>query len=276
MAGYNKTDTAKLLGISKREFENRAKAAGFDSTEGYYNSLGKSSGTSAGVPSVAGVPDNKAQEEDFLKRFRETVTGQPSVSDIYSRLSNEAGLSDARKLATGLTQQALTTEGRLSQLPEQIAGETRGFDVNAAQRGRIEEARSGDISRTLNQQALAAQRAGVSAESIAGDVGTRLGLAVDEQNKLLKPFEVEANMISERAARELTGYTANLQSETSRLIAKLDNQGNLDQIEAQRLISLAKSEQDFEKQKELIKLQSTEDIRLKNAGNNSGGGGDGW
>ena len=45
---YNKTDAAAILGISKSEFEARAKAAGFSDTESYFNSIG---GTGAGVSS---------------------------------------------------------------------------------------------------------------------------------------------------------------------------------------------------------------------------------
>lgn len=37
---YSKTDAAKSLNISKDEFVKRAKAAGFDDTESYYNSIG--------------------------------------------------------------------------------------------------------------------------------------------------------------------------------------------------------------------------------------------
>lgn len=41
--GYNKTDAAKSLNISKEELEKRAKAAGFSDTESYYNSIGGAS-----------------------------------------------------------------------------------------------------------------------------------------------------------------------------------------------------------------------------------------
>jgi hypothetical protein len=42
--GYSKSAFAKELGISKKELENRAKNAGFSTTEDYYNAIGGAAG----------------------------------------------------------------------------------------------------------------------------------------------------------------------------------------------------------------------------------------
>ena len=213
-------------------------------------------GLSSAVPGSM-FKQQEARESDFLSRFRTTLGQQTPIGDIYTRLSTEAGLPEARKLTGGLTQSALDVQGRLAGLPERIAGETRGFDVNATQLARIQETRAQPVAKQLSETALAAERAGVSERALAGDVSTRLGLEVSEQQKQLQPFQVEASMISDRAARELTGYTTQLQAQTGQLIAKLLQQGTLDQIEARRLVDLASQEDSFQKQKQLLAYQKS-------------------
>ena len=101
---YNKTDAAKSLGISKKEFENRAKSAGFDNTEAYYNFIG---GASAPIieqiteqiialdrqlDSLGPLGLTDAEKENFLSKAIEQV--QP----FYDRKTQEieAGISEGR------------------------------------------------------------------------------------------------------------------------------------------------------------------------------------
>ena len=228
----------------------------------YNNALSQ---TSAGMANM-----QKNQEDDFLTRFRGFIGGLPSTQDIYARLRGETGLGEAQNLATGLTQQALTTEGTLQKLPEQITSETRGYDVNAAQKAKIEEARRRALSGQLTEEARAAERAGVRAGQLAGDVSTTLGFELSDIQRQLAPFEAEAKLLSERLAREVTMYTANLEAETDRLIEKLKNEGQLSQIEANRLALLSTQEDDYERQKNLYLFQQ------QNKAPGSGSTDDGW
>lgn len=199
-----------------------------------------------GTPTGLTLFEQQAKtEEDFLNRYNKAIADQPTTSDIYNRLSQEYGLDEARANTSGLTQTALGLENTLSTLPSRIEGETRGFDVNANQLSRIQEERAKPLTDQLNQAAAAANRASLTEQGIAGNVATQLGLETADLAKQLQPFDVEAQMISDRAARELTGYTAQLQNETNQLIAKLNTQGQLDQIEAQRLADLAIQEDKY-------------------------------
>jgi len=242
-----------------RKYKEGQKSGKWIDLPDYIAKGGSSSAVPGGSTAIPGglFKEQEARESDFLSRLRTTLGQQTPVRDIYTRLSTEAGLPEARKLTGGLTQSALDIQGRLAGLPERVAGETRGFDVNAAQLAKIKEARAQPIAKQLSETALAAEQAGASERALAGDVSTRLGLEVSEQEKLLMPFGVEASIISDQGARKVTGYTTQLQAEASQLITKLQQQGALDQIEARRLVDLASQEDQFQKQKQLFAYQKS-------------------
>jgi acyl carrier protein len=72
---YSKSNFADLLGISKKELENRAKDAGFDSTQAYYESGQWQSQPSAQTTTPTYMDDNAFSS--FLDTVRNAFTVQP-------------------------------------------------------------------------------------------------------------------------------------------------------------------------------------------------------
>jgi len=244
---YSKGAFAESLGISRGELENRAKSAGFGTTEDYYNSgQWKGGGTSSmGDP----YADAEKKYNAFWNEYGTAVANQPSISDIYTRRAGELGYQPALNLATGLTQTALGTQGRLSNLPSQIQAETRGFDVNAAQRAKIEEGRQAEMSKQLTDEARAAEAAQIAAQNIGGQVTNLLGYDVAEQAKQLKPLELKGTMLSDLIAQQLTGYRADKKNELDLLINKVNNDQEMSMAEFKRLADLAYLEKNYELKK---------------------------
>jgi len=281
---YNKTDAARELGISKKELENRAKAAGYDNTEQYYWSLGNfaagSSGEYNNLGSLSGVQQSnliaqqKAQEEDFLKRYSTAIGQQPTMADIYGRLSTQYGLPEQQNLSTGLTQNALDIEGRLQTLPERIGTETRGYDVNATQRARIEEQRGGEMAGDLAQMARAAERAGTRTAQLQGDIGTQMQLELAQQTKQLQPFTVEGELLGSRFAREVTMYTTDKEAQLNVYLQQLANNQAMTAAETAQMYALAQKEDEYEKAKSLFAFQLAEKDKYKTS--NLGTLDDGW
>jgi len=237
-------------GEAYNKYKEGQKAGKWADLPDYISKGGSQSGSTGSTSSATGsslLDQQSAREEDFLKRYRETLAGQTSLSDIYSRLSTEAGLPELQKGAFQ-AQQAVT------QVPETEATLSKQFGISAP---RLQKRISEQLS-TLQPQAL---RAAELAQFASQDVSQRLGLEAAEQERALKPFEVEAAQISERAAREMTGYSIERQGELDQLLTKLNQQGSLDYLEAQRVASLASSELEFDRQRELISFETDEAIR---------------
>lgn len=211
-----------------------------------------------GTGAVAGLPapaqplaaGQETREEDFLKRLRETMGAQPSLTDISTRLETELGLPGQREVSVGLRSAVVDLEQSLSGMPGRVAGETRGFDVTAAQLARIQEARGEPVREDLIETARAAEKAGIRLGAGETELGRRLGLEAAGLERELQPFATEAGMMSDRAAREITLYSTERQAELSELLQKLQTQGQLSVVEAQSLNKLALQEDEYQKVKE--------------------------
>lgn len=202
----------------------------------------------------------KAQEDEFLNRYREVVSGQEGIPAMAERIGGELGLSSLRQSAFNLNQ-------TLENIPTVQTQATTGYDVNENQRQRMIAAEQAKI-------APLAQKATSQQQFAEGQLGERLGYETQQQLKDLQPLQMEASMISDRLARETTGYTTDKQSELEIYLRKLDQGFQLSQAEKQRANELADQENNFEQQKELLTFQTNEDIRkgkeLKTLGD------DGW
>lgn len=260
MSSYSKGAFASQLGISRSELENRAKAAGYGTTEEYYNS-GKWDTAQSDL-----MAKQNATQQEFLNRYNTKTGGFTPLADIATRLQTEYGYQPAQELATGLTKTALGTQGMMANLPQQIQAETRGYDVNAAQRGRLQEARGSELSGRLTNEARAAESANVTAQNIANQVAQGVGYAGEERTFQMQPLQMEAAMIGDAFARQVTMYTTNLQNETTKLIAKWQQEGALKSEEAGRLATLAQQEQAYENAKKLYAYQKETDQRFKTGG----------
>jgi len=149
--------------------------------------------------------------QDFLGQARERL-GLPGLEQAQQSAGN---------VVRGL-------QGQIEELPGQVKGETRGFDVNAAQLAAIQRQKQTPLVTQLSQAGR-----GLEATTQA------LGLA------------------SDRLAREQTGFTSALQADLDVLLTKMQQQGQLDFLEQQKLVSLALAESGFEQQKKLISFQES-------------------
>ncbi len=220
---------------------------GSDWTPEAASSGGGSTGSSADL-----IAKQTAAENDFLTRFRAAIGGQESTQAMADRISTELGLPGLRKNAFAVNQQ-------LSDVPDVQSAATRGFDVNENQRQRIIAAKQGEL-------APSAVKLNTPQQFAEGQLGERLGYGLQEQTKALIPFQTEASMLSDRAAREITGYTNDKQNELTLLLDKLSSQRALTAAETARAQQLADDEADFQRQKDLLTFQ-------KSLSGGSGGGG---
>ena len=197
----------------------------------------KASGDRGGGGGAAALEaGSRARESEFLGRFKGALAAQPSISDIFKRLSEEAGLG-------GLRERAQQLGGRFRDITSEVAGTAKRFGLSASQQRQRIAGRQEKLQPAL-QQALSAQQFGERG------VLEGVGFAQADLEKQLRPFQTEREFITEGATRALTGFTVERQAEATELIQKLKNQGSLSDIEAQKLADLSVQEDLFTRQRD--------------------------
>lgn len=183
----------------------------------------------------------KASEDEFLTRFRGALAGQEALPAMAARLGNELGVPALRENAFGLQQS-------LKAIPRVQTAATRGFDVNENQRQRI-------IAQKQSELAPAAQEATAQQQFAESQLAQQLGFAQQEQQKQLMPFQTEASMLSDRVAREITGYQQSQQGELNALLQQMSLGAQLSQAEMARATALAQQENQYKLQQQQLEAQ---------------------
>lgn len=217
---------------------------------------GSTGGSDVGsfAPSVSRSSFNQGQadlQSDFLNRYKTTIGGLETPSALAARLGGELGLPALNKSAFGLNQ-------TLADIPSVQTTATRGFDVNANQLSRIIAAKQGEI-------APLAQRATAEAQFAQNELGTQMGYAQQDQDRQLMPYQVEGQQLSDRLAREATGYNTDMQNELDLYLNRLARGEELSDQERARAEKLADNETAFEQQKKLSTFNTDEAIRQSKA-----------
>ena len=202
----------------------------------------------------------KGQEQDFLNRFTGAIGGLEGLDVMRERLSKDLNIAPTREAFTGLTQAVGNLQNTLATLPQRVEGETRGFDVNQAQLGKIQEQRAMPLQQNLGQLANAMGTTGTVLNTLEGELGNRLQVASQQQERSLIPFQAEASMLSDRLAREVTGFNADREAELGLLLNKIEFGQNLTLEEIKQANALAVAEQSFLNERENLSYKSDLDF----------------
>jgi hypothetical protein len=185
----------------------------------------------------------QTEEKGLFDRYRDTITSQESLPAMNQRLGSELGLP-------GLRQNAFQLNETLRNVPQVQSQATRGFDVNANQLQRIISSQQGKIAPLAQEATRASQFA-------EGELGERMRLSQAEQARQLQPFEMERDLLATRLAREMTAFSQQKEQELTVLLTKFNRDNYLSDREWQRANELADAESEFDKQKQLIRLQKS-------------------
>lgn len=197
----------------------------------------------------------KAEEQAFLGRFRETVGGFEPLSALRGRLASELGLPEAREAQTGLNQAVIGLQGTIANLPEQLEERARGTFATQAQIQSLQQARTDPLSRQLIELARTGAIRGEQLGELETQLGTRLSDVVAEQRQQLAPLELEADFLSERLAREASAYSQQRQEQFELMLNQIQAGQRLTESQVNVLANLAIQEQEFLDQKELIRFE---------------------
>lgn len=153
------------------------------------------------------ISSQKAENQDYLGRYRNALAGQESTSAAAGRISGEIGLDKARGATTALNTQ-------INNLPGVLKTASAGKDINANQLQRLTAARIAPIQATYaNASALQGR--------LESELGTRLGYQTTDNNRALLPFQTEQSLLQSSQGNETGLFTAANQAELSAIQAKI-------------------------------------------------------
>ena len=191
----------------------------------------------------------KAEEEGLFKNYENLRKSQEALPTLYNRLQNEAGIPQLGEQAQAFKNEIYSTKDKLDRLGEDIIARTTGYNVSDAQRRRLQTAEADPLQTNLGRLGTGLAPIADMLSSAQRGVETQLSLGVQQQDRELEPVKLRIDKISDRFAREITGFTADRELGLTTLLDKVQRQRELSDQEWALAQKLAQEERDYTKQK---------------------------
>jgi len=181
----------------------------------------------------------KSEQNTLNSEYETRLGGQEKLSNAFKRLSNETGLTD-------YSQKVGNIRDRLDRLDGDVTARTTGTFTTEGQRSRTIGAEAKPLEDDLGRFSFAKAEA-------SNLVNNQLNFLSQDQQNELKGVQNRMSQFSERAAREITGYTTAKTNELNLLLNKMQREQSLSDREYARAEQLASEEREFSRQKSLSK-----------------------
>jgi len=246
--------------MADTEFQQLAKTDRNPAQETRYQELLKTQGGSAGGISLNDVGGSavdfakglNASEDEAFNQYVMSLRAQAKPLDIFTSLEQNAGLPEMRKTATTLRGQVGSIEDLLSQVEGDVSATTRDSLVTEAQRRGMVSAKKEPWIERLNKLATSLGRVEQGISAAGADISQRTGLVLQGQQQELEPYKMKIQVMADRSARLMTGFTSDREANLTILMDKLQRERQLDDREWQEASDLAQSKLEFDQQKELL------------------------
>lgn len=209
------------------------------------------------------VQKQNAEQEGLFKTYENTRASQEKLPDIYNRLINEAGVPGLQQTVGVVKGEIFKTKDLIDRLEEDVNSRTSGFLVSDAQRRRQITAENAPLETQLGRLATGLSPVQEALSAALGNASTQFGLTTQQQDRDLEPLKMRIAAVSDKFAREMTGFNQDRQDQLTVLLKKMDQDQALSQQEWQSTQQLAAEERQWERTKEQIALESANAIKLK-------------
>lgn len=209
-----------------------------------------------------------AEQQGLFGQYSAAIAGQEKLPDLYTRLQGELGIPALSEQTQNYKNEIYRTQALLDKLPDDVTSRTQGTYTTEAQRDRIIAAEGDPLRTSIGRLGTGLQPFADMLTGAQGQLSTLLPLYEQQQQKDLSPLELQINSVSERFAREITGFTDSKQTQLDAILDKLNRDRTLSDREWQAAQDLAKEERDYQHNLSLAKVAAS-----SNAGNYLGGGG---
>ncbi len=191
----------------------------------------------------------KQEEEGLFSNYENIRKNQEALPALYNRLTNEAGIPELSNQAQGFKNEIYKVKGTLDRLGEDVVARTTGYNVSDAQRRRLETAEAEPLQTNLGRLGTGLAPIADMLSSAQRGVETQLGLETQQQDRALEPVKLRINAISDRFAREITGFTSDRELGLTTLLDKIQRERQISDQEWKLAQELAAEERAFARQK---------------------------
>jgi len=263
---------SNIQDVYRQQGWNDAAAINADIAAGGWQSKVSSSGGSSGgggggtaplpnVPSIAEYTEKAyGGADEALKSYVMALRGQRQPLDVYGELEQAVGLPGMKKTAGTLREQIGSLEDTIRRVEPQVQATTKESLVTQGQQeGMIAERRK-PLMETLERLGTGLGRITQGITAAGADLGTRMQLYLQGQTQALKPFEVQMVAMNDRAARQVSGFSADVQNKLTTLMAQWNRNNQLDDQSTVQAFELLKLEKNYDN--ELAKLMKQSEVEL--------------
>lgn len=197
----------------------------------------------------------KAEQEGLFSNYEGIRKNQEALPALYGRLQEEAGIPGLTKAAQSYKNEIYKVKDTLDRLGEDVTARTTGYNVSEAQRRRLETSEAEPLQTNLGRLGTGLAPIADMLTSAQQGLGTQLELNMQQQERELEPVKLRINAISDRFARELTGFNSDRELGLTTLLDKLKRERELSDREWALAQQLAAEEREFSRQKSAAATQ---------------------
>ena len=191
----------------------------------------------------------RAEEESLFAEYQKAATGGESPTATYERLSSQYGLPEIMKGLETYRKQGAGVESLLSNLEPDVTARTTGSLLTEAERRYKVATEEAPLRKQLGELALGERTKTYQLGDVANLINTQLQLKQQERSQTLEPLKLRLSSLTDRFAREITGYNQSAEMELNTLSDKLGRERTLADREWQRMSDLAKMEREYQLKK---------------------------
>lgn len=189
-------------------------------------------------------------ENAAFDEYKGAVSSQAKPLQVFRQFSEELGIPKLKQSQATLTGTISDLEDTLDRVEGNVNATTRESYVTEGQRQGLVTAGQEPIMRNLSKISTAAGRIGNQINEAQSLLGTMTQLAMQGQDRDLAPYQQKLQMVSNQAARLMTGYTSDRETQLTLLMDKLQRERQLDDREWALANQLASEERTFSRAKE--------------------------
>jgi len=194
-------------------------------------------------------------ENAALNEYKTAIAGQEPLETAYNRYGTELGVPGLTSQLTAVRGEVFKVKDLLDRLEEDVGARTTGQLMTEAQRRRLLAAEGTPLETQLGRLTTGMGEVSGQLSTALEQMKLKLSNLSADQLKNLKPYEAKITAVSNRVARELTGFNQDQENVLSTILSKISRGQQLADQEWQQASSLATSERDFTQKKELLRLE---------------------
>lgn len=168
-----------------------------------------------------------AQQQGMFDQYGSALQGQEQLPMLYQRLQNELGIPELGQQAGAFKDEIQRVKGLLDRLDEDVTSRTSGTYTTEAMRRRMLASEGNVLGTQLSRLGTGLQPISEMLSSAQGQLSNLMPLYMQQQQREMKPLEMEIGSLGETFGRQMGGLTSSQALGRDYMQAQLGSMNNL-------------------------------------------------